>query len=142
MKLRAPSQEEPEINLISMVDIILVLLIFFMLTTSFVHESKLKIRLPEAGAERTVGAADNGLEVAVTAKDAFFVNGRALVDNRPETLAAAIRAVAGGKSDVPVTISADANARHQAVVTAMDVLGRTGFTDVRIATVHSDQRSN
>jgi biopolymer transport protein ExbD len=138
MNLRQRSaREQPDINLISLVDVVLLLLIFFMLTTSFVRQSQLAVRLPEAAATAPdVAAAPSPLEISVTARGAFYVNGRALVDSRAETLAAAVRRVlpeTGGP--VEATISADARAAHQDVVTAMDVVARLGITEVRIATV-------
>jgi len=130
------SRDDPELNLISLVDVVLLLLIFFVLTTSFVAQSRLAIRLPEA--------ADTGrdtvaplLEVTVTARGGFFVNGRALVDNRPDTLMAALRRVMPRGEVHSVTINADARAAHQDVVTAMDVAGRLGITDVHIATLRT-----
>ena len=129
-------REDPEINLVSLVDIVLLLLIFFILTTSFVRQSQLAIHLPEAASTAPPDAgAPPALEITVTARGGFFVNGRALVDNRPETLAAAIRRVMPDSDLHDATISADARAAHQDVVTAMDVLGRLGVTDVHIATI-------
>lgn len=130
------SRDDPELNLISLVDVVLLLLIFFVLTTSFVAQSRLAIHLPEAAdtGRDTVAPA---LEVTVTARGGFFVNGRALVDNRPETLMAAMRRVMPQGEVQAVTINADARAAHQDVVTAMDVAGRLGITDVHIATLRT-----
>lgn len=128
--------EEPNVNLISLVDVVLLLVIFFVLTTSFVRQSQLAIHLPEAAETAPADPGDApALEITVTARGGFFVNGRALVDNRPETLAAAIRRVQPDAPSRDVTISADARAAHQDVVTAMDVVGRLGITDVHIATI-------
>lgn len=138
MNLRQRSvSEQPEVNLISLVDVVLLLLIFFMLTTSFVRQSQIAVRLPEASPETPAELqAAPALEISVTARGSFFVNGRALIDNRPETLAAAIRRVVPETGSVrEVTISADARAAHQDVVTAMDVVGRLGISEVRIATI-------
>jgi biopolymer transport protein ExbD len=128
--------EEPNVNLISLVDVVLLLIIFFVLTTSFVRQSQIAIHLPEAAATAPPETAEApSLEITVTARGVFFVNGRALVDNRPETLTAAIRRVRPEGPLRDVTISADARAAHQDVVTAMDVVGRLGVTDVHIATI-------
>ncbi len=128
--------EEPNINLISLVDVVLLLVIFFVLTTSFVRQSQLAIHLPEAAAAAPANDREAPpLEITVTARGLFFVNGRALVDNRPETLMAAIRRTRGDSSLRDVTISADARAAHQDVVTAMDVVGRLGVTDVHISSI-------
>ncbi len=128
--------EEPNVNLISLVDVVLLLVIFFVLTTSFVRQSQLTVHLPEAADAATTGPDPTpSLEITVTARGGFFVNGRALVDNRPETLAAAIRRVQADVDQRQVTISADARAAHQDVVTAMDVVGRLGMTEVHISTI-------
>ncbi|MCC7258449.1 MAG: biopolymer transporter ExbD [Gammaproteobacteria bacterium] len=133
--------EEPNVNLISLVDVVLLLVIFFVLTTSFVRQSQLAVHLPEAAdAAPATDANPPALEITVTARGGFFVNGRALVDNRAETLAAAIRRVQPDGELRAVTISADARAAHQDVVTAMDVAGRLGITEVRIATLHARDR--
>ncbi|MCC7330414.1 MAG: biopolymer transporter ExbD [Gammaproteobacteria bacterium] len=130
------SRDLPELNLVSLVDVVLLLLIFFVLTTSFVAQSRLAIHLPEA-ASTAADAVAPALEITVTARGGFFVNGRALVDNRPETLVAAIRRISPDGELHAVTISADARAAHQDVVTAMDVAGRLGITDVHIATLRA-----
>jgi len=130
------SRDVPEPNLISLVDVVLLLLIFFVLTTSFVAQSRLAIHLPEAS-DSGMDTRPPAVEVTVTARGVFFVNGRALVDNRPETLMTAIRRVVGDGELHALTISADAQATHQDVVTAMDVAGRLGVTDVHIATLRT-----
>ena len=135
MKLRPGNRPEPEINLTSLIDVVLLLLVFFMVTTSFVRESELTIRLPQVSdvAERT--AEVTGLEITVSSKGRYFVNQRALVDGRAETLNAAILKILPDIDAERVTITADANASHQSVVTAMDVVGKLGFTDISISTV-------
>jgi biopolymer transport protein ExbD len=134
MKLQAKRAEEVELNLISLVDVVLLLVIFFMLSTTFVQDSRLHIKLPEAGSARAESAA-SPLVVSISAQGSYRVNDRALVNNRRATLAAALRQVAGDSRQVPVTIRADARSSHQSVVTAMDVAARLGFTQVDIATV-------
>ena len=138
MKLRsARPRDEPELNVISLVDVVLLLLIFFILTTTFVKPSQITIHLPKAGVTSTVTPGGHELEISVTAKGDFRVNGRALVDSRPETLEAAIRKVMPDVRERHVTLSADGRASHQDVVTAMDVAGRLGFVEVRITTVRA-----
>jgi biopolymer transport protein ExbD len=130
-------RDEPELNVIPLVDVFLLLLIFFMLTTTFMRPSQIAIRLPEAGVSSEVPADAQELEISVTGQGEFRVNGRALVDSRPETLEAAIRKVMPEVLDRHVTLSADGRASHQDVVTAMDVAGRLGFVEVRITTVRA-----
>ncbi|MDP2326091.1 MAG: biopolymer transporter ExbD [Gammaproteobacteria bacterium] len=138
MKLRtANARDEPELNVTSLIDVVLLLLIFFMLTTTFVRPSQIAIRLPEAGVSSDREVDRQELEISVTGKGEFRVNGRALIDSRPETLEAAIRQVIPEVRERHVTLSADGRASHQDVVTAMDVAGRLGFAEVRITTVRS-----
>jgi len=138
VKLRsANTRDEPELNITSLIDVVLLLLIFFMLTTTFVRPSQIAIRLPEAGVSSDRDVDRQELEISVTAKGEFRVNGRPLVDSRPETLEAAIRKVMPKVHARHVTLSADGRASHQDVVTAMDVAGRLGFVEVRITTVRA-----
>jgi len=137
MQFRAGNQTEPEINLTSLIDVILLLLVFFMVTTSFVRESELAIRLPEVSESADTAIEEAELAIIVTAKGSYFVNNRALVDNRPATLQAAIRKLMPGLDAKRVSITADAEASHQSVVTAMDVAGKLGFVHISIATVSS-----
>lgn len=137
MRFQSGNQTEPEVNLTSLIDVILLLLVFFMVTTSFVRESELAIRLPEVSESADTTVETSELSITVTAKGAYFVNNRALVDNQPATLQAAIRKLMPGLPAKRVSITADAEASHQSVVTAMDVAGKLGFVEISIATVSS-----
>lgn len=136
MKLReSAGRDEPELNVTSLIDVVLLLLIFFMLTTTFVRPSQIAIELPKAGVSSEAAVGKDELEISITSQGKFRVNGRELVDSRPETLAAAIRKVMPEVREGHVILNADGRASHQDVVTAMDVAGRLGFTEVRITTV-------
>ena len=136
MKLQpSRSRDEPEINVISLVDVLLVLVLFFMVSTSFLRDTEISIQLPEAEIDAKISAADEKLEVMITKTGAYLVNGRELVNSERRTLRAAIERLAGDKRDLPVFIRADAAASHQSVVTAMDVAGQLGFGRLNIATV-------
>lgn len=135
MKLQSRSREEPEINVISLVDVLLVLVLFFMVSTSFLRETEISLNLPEAVVEGQAAAADDKLEIVITKAGTYLVNGRELVNTERRTLRAAIERLAGEKRELPVFIRADAAATHQAVVTAMDVAGQLGFVRLNIATV-------
>ncbi len=134
MRLQARRNEEPELNLISLVDVVLLLVIFFMLSTTFVQEAQLKIELPKAGAA-TVQRTVEPVVITISTQGSYRVNGRMLVNNERETLSAALRQIADDPGAEPLTIRADARTTHQSVVTAMDVAARLGFTQVNIATV-------
>jgi biopolymer transport protein ExbD len=136
MKLQpSRSRDEPEINVISLVDVLLVLVLFFMVSTSFLRETEISLNLPEANVADRAATSDDTLEIMITQSGAYLVNGRELVNSERRTLRAAIERLAGAKRDQPVFIRADGAATHQAVVTAMDVAGQLGFTRLNIAAV-------
>ena len=136
MKLSLRARTQPEVNMTSLIDVVLLLLIFFMVSTSFVKQSQINISLPQADGSVVVEEPAEKIDVMITATGTYLVNGRELINSRPETIRNAIQKVAQGNNKLPLTISADANARHQSVVTAMDVAGRLGFTHISIATVN------
>ncbi len=136
MKLNLRPRTQPEVNLTSLIDVVFLLLIFFMVSTSFVKQSQIAIRLPEADSAAVAEEQPKSIDVLITDSGTYLVNGRELINNRPETIRNALRKVSGGDNSLPLTISADANARHQHVVTAMDVAGRLGFVQISIATVN------
>jgi biopolymer transport protein ExbD len=127
--------DEVELNLISLVDVVLLLVIFFMLSTTFVQDTSLRVELPKAGSAAVERSAAQPIVITISAQGSYRVNDRALVNNERATLSAALRQVAGGSREEPVTLRADARATHQSVVTAMDVAAKQGFTQVNIATV-------
>ena len=136
MKLNLRVKAEPEVNMTSLIDVVLLLLIFFMVSTSFVKQSQITISLPEAESSAPAAEAPEQIEIMIAATGLYMVNGRELINSRPETIRNAIQKVSNGDNSLPLTISADANAKHQDVVTAMDVAGRLGFTQISIATVN------
>jgi biopolymer transport protein ExbD len=135
MRLQSRSRDEPEINVISLVDVLLVLVLFFMVSTSFLRETEISLQLPEATTDKNVDVPREALEIVVTQSGSYLVNGRELVNNERRTLRAAIERLIGARRDMPVFIRADAAATHQAVITAMDVAGQLGFVKINIATV-------
>jgi biopolymer transport protein ExbD len=135
MKLQNRSRDEPEINVISLVDVLLVLVLFLMVSTTFMRETKVSLQLPEAAVEVSAATPNDKLEIMITQAGSYLVNGRELVNNERRTLRAAIERLTGEKRDLPVFIRADASATHQSVVTAMDVAGQLGFVKLNIATV-------
>lgn len=139
MKLKPRPSEEPELNLVSLIDVVLLLLIFFMVSTTFVDEARIKIQLPQASNEPAPTQTRDAIEITVTSTGEYQVNGKTLINTSAATLSAAISKLAGDARDAPVTIRADARATHQSVVTAMDVVGRLGFRAINIATVNDPQ---
>ena len=136
MKFQPRRTEEPDLNMTSLIDVVLLLLIFFMLSTKFIDEGRLQVRLPEAGVAPDAESQRDSIVIEVTAEGAYRVNGRPLVNNSADTLAAALGKAAQGDRATPVTIRADARAMHQSVVTAMDVAGHAGYRQINIATVN------
>lgn len=139
MKLNLRPRTQPEVNLTSLIDVVLLLLIFFMVSTSFVKQSQIAISLPQADSSAIVEEIPEQIDIMITETGSFLVNGRELINSRVETIRNALLKVSGGRSNLPLTISADANAKHQDVVTAMDVAGRLGFTSISIATVNDPE---
>ena len=141
MRLSPPTaNEEPELNVISLVDVMLLLLIFFMVTTTFVDEARLKVQLPQASSKPAATQQRDRIEITVTAGGEYRVNGKTLLNTSPNTLSAALSRTAGQSRNVPITIRADARASVQAMVTAMDVVGRLGFKTVNFATLNESGR--
>jgi biopolymer transport protein ExbD len=136
VKFQPRRSEEPDLNMTSLIDVVLLLLIFFMLSTKFIDEGRLQVRLPEAGVAPDAESQRDSIEIEVTAEGAYRVNGRPLINNSAATLAAALGKAAQGDRATPVTIRADARAMHQSVVTAMDVAGHAGYRQINIATVN------
>ncbi|MEL7312663.1 MAG: biopolymer transporter ExbD [Pseudomonadota bacterium] len=138
MRLSGRPKEKPEVNLTSLIDVVLLLLVFFMVTTSFKRESSVAINLPQASSDPIeVPVERDVLEITITADGQYFVNNRELVNGAADTLRRAIRETTDGNTALPVTIIADANATHQSVIRAMDVTADLGFAAVNIATVNS-----
>ncbi len=135
MNLLKRPKDEPDINLTSLIDVVLLLLVFFMVSTSFVREAEINIRLPEASADPVEATEADVLEIGITQTGNYLLNGRQLVNSDRRRLRAAIERVMGENRDVDVVIRADAESTHQATVTAMSVAGELGFTSINIATV-------
>jgi len=128
-------KEDPEINLIPLIDVSLLLVIFFMLSSTFMQEGRLKIELPQASLAPTGKQKVDPIVVSVTQSGSYRVNDRELINSSTDTLRAAILEIAGADRNKPVTVRADARSTHQSVVSAMDVLGKLGFVRINIATV-------
>lgn len=137
MNLRPRNRDDPELNLISLIDVLLVLLIFFMVSTTFQQEGRVKIHLPQASDIPVPRGTQEPLVITVTADGNYRLNERTLINSTPEVLRDALMKAAGSERG-PVTIRADARATHQAVVTAMDVAGHLGFSELNIATMHQE----
>ncbi len=126
------TEEDVNINLTPLIDVVFLLLIFFMVSTTFDTTSKLKIRLPEAS-ENQAESQPQALNLLIDADGNFFLNARQLTNSRSATLKAALERSLAGKK-MPIVIQSDAGSPVQSLVTAMDVVGKLGLTQVSIAT--------
>lgn len=133
MKFNRTKREELAINMTPLIDVVFLLLIFFMVTTTFSRETRLLVNLPEADAE-AVESTPGQIEILVGRDGSYSINGRALINSRIETLMQGLEIESGGDRSLPILLTADAEATHQAVVTAMDGIGQSGFTRLNIAT--------
>jgi biopolymer transport protein ExbD len=133
MRIGSDRGDEFEINVIPLIDVLLTLLMFFVLTTTFVQQGALKVALPQASDKAGAPAAQT-LVIVIDKQGHFFVGNNRVLGDDEATLQRAITAVAGDDRERPVLLRADALTPHQAVVTAMDALGRLGFTRLSIAT--------
>ena len=127
------NDEEPELNLIPLIDVIFVLIIFFVATTTFNQRSTMKLQLPTAQAIAKVESGEP-LNVIVDAEGHYFIGENEVLKSDVGSLKEAIVAVAGQDRSMPVILRADARTPHQSVITAMDALGQLGFVKLSIAT--------
>ena len=134
MNLKPDRSDDIELNITPLIDVVFLLLIFFMVSTTFDKQAKLKIDLPEASATAQQQS-DDSIVIGIDAKGRFFVNDRQLVNSQLQTLKLALTKTLGDKKDVPIVLRADAQTPHQAVVTAMDAASQLGLTRLSIATL-------
>ena len=138
MKFRRKPRENVEINLASLIDVVFILLLFFVVTTTFTRETQLKVDLPEAASGTPPEQSElKQLEVLIAADGSYSLNGRLLLKSDLAGLSAALQKESQGDNSLPLTISADAKTPHQAVITAMDAAGKLGFAHLRITTVEA-----
>jgi len=133
LKFRRQRLGEVSINLTPLIDVVFLLLIFFMVSTTFNRETQLTIDLPEATGE-TRESDGREIEILIDEGGNYRVNGQGLIDNRMRTLQAAIYKLSAGDTTLPMIITADAQAAHQYVVRAMDAAGQMGFVHLSITT--------
>ena len=133
------AQDEPEINLVPLIDVILVLIIFFVITTTFDARSTLKLQLPNARGE-PVAEQTQSLSVLINAEGRYFVGDQEVLRTDVDALKQALAAASGQDRARPVLLRADARTPHQSVVTALDALGQLGFRTISIATAPEQKR--
>lgn len=130
---RGHSRDEPEINLIALIDVLLVILIFLMVTTSYAKFSELQINLPEAGGE-TANAQVKPIHVSVDTSEHYAINNQGVSFTGVEALSVALKNAAGDQTDPTIVINADAKAPHQSVINVMEAARQAGFGRITFTT--------
>ena len=136
MNFKRQSREEVSVNLTPLIDIVFLLLIFFMVSTTFTKESHLNITLPEASASAS-SEPPQAIDILISSSGEYSVNGKALVNSQLDTLKRAMTEILDGRETAPVIISADAQTTHESVVRAMDAAGQLGLINLSITTRQS-----
>lgn len=138
MNLRQVKSDEPDVNITPLIDVVFLLLIFFMVSTTFERESEIEVTLPEASIDAPIEE-EFVIEVTINAQGTYFVNGQRVINTQTSTLKQAMLKVAEGRQDPPIIVSADANATHQAVVRVMDAARQLGFVHLSFATAQTPE---
>jgi biopolymer transport protein ExbD len=137
MRLTNSRNKDITVNLTPLIDVVFLLLIFFMVSTSFTRETQIELELPKASGD-PLSEPPKVVEISVDANGDFYVNKQPLINNQLTTLRRAILKQADGDIKLPLIISADAKAPYQAVITAMDAAGQEGFNNLKMATRRPD----
>ncbi|VAW64984.1 Biopolymer transport protein ExbD/TolR [hydrothermal vent metagenome] len=136
MNLKPDRKDDIDLNLTPLIDVVFLLLIFFMVSTTFEKTSKLKIDLPEASAKATKPV-DKKIVLGIDAKGRYYINDRQLVNTQLKTIKIALLKIAGDSRDLPIVLRADAKTPHQSVVRAMDAASQVGLTHLSISTLET-----
>ena len=131
-------REELSINITPLIDVVFLLLIFFMITTTFNRENRLQLTLPKTQVE-LMKSQPAQIEIVVAKDGKYTVNGRGLLDRRTETLRQVLELESQGDLNIPILLIADAEATHQSVITVMDAVGQSGFFRLNIATQRPEE---
>lgn len=135
MKFARRARHEEEVNVTPLIDVVFLLLIFFMVSTTFTKRTHLTINLPEAKGTPSEQV-KSPVEITISRSGDYAINGVGLVNRKFSTLKQALQKVSNGDHTRPLVITADANSSHQAVVTAMNAAGQLGFTALSITTTN------
>jgi len=137
VKFRRKPRETVDINLASLIDVVFILLLFFVVTTTFTRETQLRVDLPEAVSGTPADDQSKPLDIAISADGVFSVNNQILPKSDLASLMDALQKAANGDTNRPLSISADGKTQHQSVVTAMDAAGKLGFSHLRMTTIEA-----
>ena len=139
MNIGSRQKEVLDINITPLIDVVFLLLIFFMVSTTFERESEIEIMLPEATASAKT-ANDFVMQVTIDEEGTYYVNHQRVINTKLDTLMKAMKEVAGDRKDPPIILSADAKTPHQAVIPAMDAARRLGFVHINFATTQINDK--
>lgn len=138
MKFRRRSRENIELNLVSLIDVVFVLLLFFVVTTTFTRQTQLRVELPQAvSGTPEQNANPKKIDIAISAEGVYSLNNKLLPKSDLATLLDALKTESAGDTSLPLSISADGKTPHQAVITAMDAAGKLGFSRLSMTTVEA-----
>jgi len=138
VNLRPRRDESPDINLTPLIDVVFLLLIFFMVSTTFKDDARIQVQLPEAQGQEAPSDEPRALEIVIDRDGRFYVNDRQVVDRETGTLKKAIAGAVGDEREIPVVIKADAKTPHQAVMTVMDAASQLGLLHLSFAATRPD----
>ena len=138
MNLRTHRRKSPEVDITPLIDVVFLLLIFFMVSTTFEQQSRIQIELPEATATPTESE-DESIEIVIDAQGRYFLDEEQVVNSELKTLKAAISKAVDGRESLTVIIRADASTPHQAVITALDASSQLGLTQISLATTKIEE---
>lgn len=138
MRLQHHTKEDPDVDLTSLIDVVFLLLLFFMVSTTFDRQALLKVDLPEASMVEDRAEIPESLELVIDDEGRMYLNDQRLIDSEARTIRAAMKQEAGDRRDIPLVLRADRLTPHHHVVTVMDVAAQLGFGNLSIATDRSD----
>ncbi len=138
MNFRKRKVEEMDVNMTPLIDVVFLLLIFFMVSTTFDRQSELNIELPQASGEINESKAQE-IEIFIDSRGRFSINDNQLMNNQTDTLLRVLRETAGSDKDPRIIINADKNATHQTVMTAMDASRQAGFLHITFSAVKPEE---
>ena len=141
MNLRPRRRESPSPNITPLIDVVFLLLIFFMVSTTFDKQTRLKVDLPEASAEILPDDQPDRIEITIDTKGHFYVNDEELVTHDVETLRRTLQKISDGRDDLPIVITGDRSAPYQAALTVMDAASQLGMLSISFVAQYNEALS-
>ncbi len=142
MNLRPRRSEPPRVDITPLIDVVFLMLIFFMVSTTFDKQTQLKVDLPQAAAEDAAEDIAEKIDITIDAQGHFYVNERELVKHDAETLRRTLSKAGDGRTDLPIIVSGDRNAPLQSMMTVLDVAGQLGMTRLSFVARQSETQAD